>query len=270
MAALGERMTASKGLTFDENAARGIERMYSTPDVVGQRARFVQLLAPKPGEHLLDVGVGPGFLTYDLAPIVGERGLVAGVDSSQVMVELAKKRCEGRGPCELRLGDATQLPFGDASFDAVTSTQVYEYVADMPRALAEVRRVLKPNGRVFILDTDWDSVVWNTTDPARMRRVMDAWDDHLHDAHLPAKLPALLERAGFGVTHVEVIPIVNAALHAHCYSHGILGAIAGFVPGQRGVTLEEAKAWAAELRELGRRGEYFFSINRYAFGAVRR
>jgi ubiquinone/menaquinone biosynthesis C-methylase UbiE len=263
-------MSSSTMINFDENAARGIERMYSTPDVVGQRARFVQLVAPKPGEYLLDVGMGPGFLTYDLAPMVGERGLVAGVDSSAVMVDIARKRCEGRGPCEFKLGDATELPFGDANFDAVTSAQVYEYVADMPRALAEVRRVLRPNGRVFILDTDWDSVVWNTAEPARMRRVMDAWDEHLHDAHLPAKLPALLERAGFGVTHVEVIPIINAALHPHCYSHGILAAIAGFVAGRRGVTADEAKAWAAELRTLGQRGEYFFSINRYAFGAVKR
>ena len=263
-------MADQKGLTFDANAARGIERMYSTPDVVGQRARFLQLVAPKPGEYVLDVGMGPGFLTHDLAPIVGERGLVAGVDSSEVMVELARKRCEGRGPCEFKLGDATQLPFGDANFDVAVSTQVYEYVADMPRALAELRRVLRPNGRVFILDTDWDSVVWNTADPARMRRVMDAWDDHLHDPHLPAKLPSLLERAGFGVTHVEVIPIVNAALHPHCYSHGMLAAIASFAPGHRGVGADEAKAWAAELRELGGRGEYFFSINRYAFGAVKR
>lgn len=263
-------MTATQGLTFDENAARGIERMYVTPDVALQRARFLQLLAPKLGERLLDIGMGPGFLTYDLAPIVGERGLVAGIDSSAVMVELATKRCEGRGPCEFQLASATELPFGDASFDAVTSTQVYEYVADMERALAELHRVLRPAGRVFILDTDWDSVVWNTGDPARMRRVMDAWDDHLHDPHLPAKLGALLTRAGFTLTHVEVIPIVNAALHPHCYSHGILGAIAGFVPGHRGVVTEEAKAWAAELRQLAARGEYFFSINRYAFGAVKR
>lgn len=263
-------MSTNKGLTFDETAARGIERMYSTPDVVGQRARFLQIVAAKPREYVLDVGMGPGFLTFDLAPIVGERGLAAGVDSSPVMVDLARKRCEGRGPCEFKLGDATQLPFGDANFDVVVSTQVYEYVPDMPRALAEVHRVLRPNGRVFILDTDWDSVVWNTAEPARMRRVMDAWDDHLHDAHLPAKLPTLLERAGFALTHVEAIPIVNAALHPHCYSHGILGAIAGFVPGHRGVDAAEAKAWAAELRELGARGEYFFSINRYAFGAMKR
>jgi SAM-dependent methyltransferase len=263
-------VSSGRPLTFDENAARGIERMYATPDVVGQRARFVQLLAPRPGEYLLDVGTGPGLLTYDLAPIVGERGLVAGVDSSEVMVELARKRCEGRGPCEIRLGEATKLPFGDANFDAVTAAQVYEYVADIEQALAEARRVLRPAGRVLVLDTDWDSVVWRTGDPARMRRVMDAWDEHLHDPHLPAKLGPLLERAGFSVTHVEVIPIVNAALHPHCYRHGILGAIAGFVPGRRGVDADEARAWAAELRELGARGEYFFSINRYVFGAVKR
>jgi ubiquinone/menaquinone biosynthesis C-methylase UbiE len=258
------------GLVFDENAARGIERMYVTPDVVGQRARFLQMVAPRPGEHVLDVGMGPGFLTYDLAPMVGERGRVAGVDASAVMVELATKRCAGRGPCELALGDATQLPFDDACFDVVVSTQVYEYVADLPRALAEVRRVLRPSGRVFVLDTDWDSVVWNTRDAARMRRVLDAWDDHLHDPHLPPKLPALLERAGFALTHVEAIPIVNAALHANCYSHGILAAIAGFVPGHRGIGADEARAWAEELRELGRSGEYFFTIVRHVFGAVRR
>jgi ubiquinone/menaquinone biosynthesis C-methylase UbiE len=262
-------VASSSGITFDAAAARGIEKLYVTPDVVLQRARFLQLLAPRAGESILDVGTGPGFLAHDLAPIVGERGLVAGVDSSAVMIELAKQRCAGRGRCDFRLGDATALPFDEARFDAVTSTQVYEYVADIEKALGEAHRVLRPRGRVFILDTDWDSVVWNTGDPARMRRVLDAWDDHLHDPHLPAKLPALLARAGFAVTQIEVIPIVNAALHAHCYSHGILGMIASFVPGHRGVDVDEAKAWAAELRELAERGEYFFSINRYAFGAVR-
>ena len=262
-------VTSTNALVFDERAARGIEKIYGTPDVVAQRARFVQLLAPKPGERILDVGMGPGFFTYDLLPIVGERGLVAGVDSSEVMVELAKGRCAGRGPSDFRLAGATQLPFPDASFDAVTAAQVYEYVPDMEKALAEVRRVLRPGGRVFILDTDWDSVVWNTAEPARMRRVLDAWDDHLHDPHLPAKLGALLGDAGFAVTHVEVIPIVNTALHPHCYSHGILAMIAGYAPGHRGVAKEEAEAWALELRQLAARGAYFFSVNRYAFGAVK-
>lgn len=257
-------------LVFDENAARGLERMYTTPDVVGQRARFIQLLAPRAGERILDVGIGPGFLAADLSPIVGENGLVAGVDQSSVMIEIARKRCEGKGPVDFRHADATALPFDDQGFDAVTSTQVYEYVPDVEKALAEVRRVLRPGGRAFILDTDWDSVVWHTEDRARMRRVLDAWDEHLHDAHLPTRLGALLTGAGLQVTHVEVIPLVNPSLHRHCYSHGILGAIASFVPGRRGVSQEEADAWLAEQRALGAAGRYFFSISRTLFGAVRR
>ncbi len=260
---------ASGALRFDEAAARALERMYTTPDIVGQRARFVQLLAPRAGERILDIGIGPGFLVADLAPIVGDNGLVAGIDQSAVMLEVAKKRCEGKGPVDFRQADATSLPFEGASFDAVTSTQVYEYVPDMEQALAEVRRVLEPGGRVFILDTDWDSVVWFTDDRARMRRVMGAWDEHLHDAHLPTRLGALLAGAGLRVTHVEVFPLVNPSLHRHCYSHGILGAIASFVPGRRGVTQEEADAWLAEQRALGAAGRYFFSISRTVFGALK-
>jgi arsenite methyltransferase len=56
-------------------------------------------------------------------------------------------------------GDALAMPFPDASFDAAASTQVYEYVEDMAAALAEARRVLRPGGRLLVLDTDWDSIV---------------------------------------------------------------------------------------------------------------
>ncbi|MCP5057137.1 MAG: methyltransferase domain-containing protein [bacterium] len=256
-------------LEFDENVARALERMYMTPDVVGQRSDFLRAVALREGERALDVGVGPGLLVHDMAKIVGEKGRVAGVDASDAMVGISENRCADMPWTDYHKADATSLPFDDASFDVVTSSQVYEYVADMETALAEVHRVLRPGGRVFILDTDWDSVVWQTRDRARMRRVMDAWDGHLHDPHLPARLGALLEAAGLQVTHREAIPIVNPSLHSHCYSFGILAAIQGFVAGSGEVNSDEAQAWADELRALGESGEYFFSINRYVFGALR-
>ncbi|MBW2241129.1 MAG: methyltransferase domain-containing protein [Deltaproteobacteria bacterium] len=256
-------------IEFDENVARALERMYMTPDVVGQRSDFLRAVALREGERALDVGVGPGLLVHDMAKIVGEKGRVAGVDASDAMVGISEKRCADLGWTDFHQADATALPFDDASFDVVTSSQVYEYVADMEGALTEVHRVLRPGGRVFILDTDWDSVVWRTRDRARMRRVMDAWDGHLHDPHLPARLGALLEGAGLQVTHREVIPIVNPSLHPHCYSFGILAAIQGFVAASGEVEADEAQAWADELRALGESGEYFFSINRYVFGALR-
>lgn len=256
-------------IAFDDRVARALERMYQTPDVVGQRSRLLQALALRPGEHVLDVGVGPGLLAGDMAATVGEKGHVAGVDQSEAMVAMARTRCEAWPWTDFQLADATALPFEDGRFHAATATQVYEYVADMDAALAELARVLAPGGRAMILDTDWDSLVWYTGDRGRMRRVLEAWDEHLHDAHLPATLDRRLRDAGFHVERCEVIPIVNPSLHPHCYSFGILAAIQGFVAGRRGVDEEEAAAWAAELRALGESGDYFFSLNRYLFGARR-
>ncbi len=258
----------AEGLAFDERAARALERIYQTPDVVAQRSRLLAAMGLAAGARVLDVGVGPGLLLSDLARIVGEDGRAAGVDRAPAMVAMARARLEGLPQVELHAAEATALPFEDGSFDAATSTQVLEYVPEVDRALGELHRVLRPGGRAWVLDTDWDSVAWNTGDRARMRRVLDAWDAHLHDPHLPATLARRLRGAGLRVDHCEVIPLVNPTLHAHCYSDGIMRAIRGFVAGN-GVDPDEAEAWEAELRALGARGDYFFSVNRYLFGASR-
>ena len=148
---------------------------------------------------MLDVGVGPGFLAAEMADVVGAGGRVCGIDVSDDMLASAAKR-EG-GPdaaaIELAQGGAEQIPYDDGSFDAVVTTQVLEYVADVPRALAEIHRVLKPGGRALILDTDWDSLVWQAPDRALMSQVLAAWEEHLVDPHLPRTLGRSLAEAGF-------------------------------------------------------------------------
>ncbi|MDP2009250.1 MAG: methyltransferase domain-containing protein, partial [Phenylobacterium sp.] len=179
-------------LTFDADSARALEAIYMTPDVVAQRGRVIDLLAPAAGEHLLDVGVGPGLLALDLARLVGESGRMVGLDLAPAMVAAATARLAGLSQAEVKIGDAANLDLPDGAFDGAVSTQVYEYVADMPRALAELHRVLRPGGRALILDTDWRSLVWHSSDPGRMDRVLACWDAHLADPHLPAKLGPLL------------------------------------------------------------------------------
>ena len=115
-------------------------------------------------------------------------------------------------------GDALTLPYPDATFDAAVSTQVYEYVADIPTALAELRRVLRPGGRTLILDTDWDSVVWHAADRERHHRIMAAWEEHLVHPHLPPALPGHLRRAGFTVTGRPLIPLFNPTYEPNTYS----------------------------------------------------
>ncbi|MAM94266.1 methyltransferase domain-containing protein [Parvibaculum sp.] len=262
----------SQMLDFDDNAARAMEAMYLTPDVVGQRAKVIEMLAPAPGEHVLDIGVGPGLLAYDMARMVGEGGRLAGLDASAAMLKVARTRLAALPQAECIQGDATELRFPDESFDIAVSTQVHEYVADMGKALKELHRVVKPGGRALILDTDWRSVVWHSSDQARMDRVLLCWDDHLADPHLPATLGAGMRKAGFGMLRVEIVPMLSPQWQPVSYAAGIMKSIRGYAManGERhGLSGEEVQAWYDDQLRLAERGEFFFSVNRYAFLGVR-
>lgn len=250
-------------LTFNEETSRKVESTYTTQDVIAQRARVLDALAPKPGERILDLGVGPGFLASEIAGVVGSSGSVCGVDISESMLALAERRRTAN--MELGPGSATEIPYPDGEFDAVVSAQVLEYVADIPAALAEARRVLRPGGRLVVLDTDWDSIVWRTNEPGLTDRVLVAWAEHLADPHLPRRLVGELRAAGFEVAAPDVMPLLNAGWAEQTYSAGLTEIIAAFVVGRNGLTGADVDRWRADVRGLG--SDAFFSLNRYLFCA---
>lgn len=256
-------------MDFDDQMSRGIEKTYASADVVVQRHAVLDLLTPRPGEDALDIGSGPGYLVCEIAELVGPTGSVCGIDPSESMLAVSAHRRPGPRVAPVRFGQgaATALPFPDESFDMVTATQVYEYVADMPLALAEARRVLRPGGRLLVLDTDWDSLVWHSSDAHRMDRVLAAWDEHLADPHLPRRLRRLLVTAGLTPVDHSVLPMFNVGYNPDAFSADVIGIVADFVPGRGGVTADEAEAWRADLISLGE--DYFFSLNRYLFLAVK-
>lgn len=252
-------------LQFDAETSRRLEASYLTPDVVEQRRLLLERLALRPGDDVLDIGSGPGFLAAEMAAIVGPDGSVHGLEPSEDMRKLAAghDRSPGSAPVTFGPGEANALPFPDGSFDVVTSTQVFEYVPDLGGALAEVHRVLRPGGRVLVLDTDWDSIVWHSSDPDRMRRMLAAWDEHLVYPYLPRRLTGLLRDAGFAVSHRSTIPLFNAGYAANTYSAVLIGFVSDFVPGHGGLTEDDVQAWRDDLTGLG--DDYYFSLNRYLF-----
>ena len=257
------------GIEFDDDAARQIERAYSTPDIVGQRASVLSMLMLRPGEHVLDIGVGPGLLAAEMAAEVGAGGRVCAIDVSDNMLAVAALRDTGPEATALELsrGGAEEIPHGNGTFEVVVTTQVLEYVPDVPRALAEMYRVLKPGGRALILDTDWASLVWHAPDEELMRRVLVAWDEHLVDPHLPRTLGRSLARAGFQTGPPTVLPLLNAGNPRGSFSGSLLELVSGFVVDRHGLDSETVDAWAASMRAFD--ADWFFSLNRYVFLATR-
>lgn len=170
------------------------------------------------------------------------------------MLELARHRCSARRWAEFQLGNATELPAEDGSFDAAVSVQVFEYVADVEAALAETYRVLSPGGRAVVVSTDWDSILWHSGNRDRMRRVLAAFDEHCAYSNLPRMLGPKLRRAGFELLEQSVVAQFNPSYDANTYSYHLIQLISSFVAGRKGVTGEEADEWANELHQLGQRG----------------
>jgi len=259
----------SGGLQFDEETSRKIESTYLTPEVVAQRRHVLKALELRSGERVLDIGSGPGLLAFEMAASVGNEGRVCGIDISEDMLTISRKRCADQTWTEFRRADATELPYPDDSFDAAASTQVYEYVADVPAALAELHRVMRPGGRVVVLDTDYGSFVIHTENGTRMQRVLSAWNEHFRHAGLPRTLSRQLRDVGFTIKERGVIPMFNPEYEENTYGKHLLGIMASFAVGRQGVSKEEADAWFAEFAELGRQGKFFLSLNRYFFSAIK-
>jgi demethylmenaquinone methyltransferase/2-methoxy-6-polyprenyl-1,4-benzoquinol methylase len=117
------------------------------------RQRAADLARVGPGSDALDVCCGTGDLALELRRRIGPDGRVVGSDFSEPMLELARRKVgeEGLG-VEFGWADALELPYGDASFDAVTIGFGARNLADLDRGLAEMARVLRPGGRLVILE----------------------------------------------------------------------------------------------------------------------
>jgi ubiquinone/menaquinone biosynthesis C-methylase UbiE len=120
------------------------------PIITPERLR--EVLRPRPGERLLEIGPGTGYYTLDLAEWVGPGGSVEIFDLQQEFLDHTLRRASERGLGNVvpTRGDATALPYEDDSVDAVVLTAVLGEIPDRAKALSEIRRVLKPAGRLVV------------------------------------------------------------------------------------------------------------------------
>ncbi len=134
------------------------------------RTRVIELAEPRPGMRIIDLACGPGNMTRRLAPLVAPGGEVVGVDLAPRMIELAR---EARIPnARFEVMDIERLEFADGSFDGAVCGHGLQFTSDLPRALREARRVLRPDGSLVasVPLTNRGGSVWTSLDA-----VVDRW-----------------------------------------------------------------------------------------------
>ena len=122
------------------------------PHPIITRERLREVLEPAAGERLLEIGPGTGYYTLDMAQWVGPGGTIEIFDLQQEMLDHTMRRAgeQGLGNLVATRGDATALPYEAGSIDAVILTAVLGEIPDGDAALREIRRVLRPGGRLVV------------------------------------------------------------------------------------------------------------------------
>jgi ubiquinone/menaquinone biosynthesis C-methylase UbiE len=148
------------------------------PHPVITRDRLRAVLVPQPGERVLEIGPGTRYYTFHLSDWVGHDGRVEIFDLQQEFLDHTMRRAGERGLGNVfpTQGDATALPYEDDSMDVVVLNAVLGEIPDTGAALREIRRVLRPDGRLLVGELFGDPHF--TTQAALRRQGADAGLDH--------------------------------------------------------------------------------------------
>jgi SAM-dependent methyltransferase len=238
------------------------------PAIERLRATVLELLPPRPGSRLLDAGCGTGDVARRLAADVGPTGRVVGVDVSATMLQEAHRRSvDPKLPVEFQRGDITRLPVEDGAFDGAYSERVFQHLDDPRAAITELVRVVRPGGRIAVIDSDWGMHAIHGAHPALTARIIGCWAEHPPNGRVGRQLPALFARAGLVDQVVVTDTITNRDPRPPSLQpFATMAAVAE----HRGVvTAPEAESWLRQLAAAGADGTFFWAVTLIAVVATR-
>ena len=244
-----------------QSLAQFINARADIPDQAAAHAALVAAFAPQAGERLLDFGCGTGVIARRLAALVGETGAVVGVDISAAMLDFARS-CGGPSLLRYEQSDGATIPFPDDSFDGVAMARTLLHVEQPHETLVELRRVVRPSGRLALLECDWGTVALDHSDRALTRRILD-WRTDTVDGNnwMGRQLVARSLAAGWVIGDINVLTTVG---RDETTTHfGSLRRCAELAMQNGVIAQKEHDSWVGELDSRLAAGLFFASINEY-------
>lgn len=230
------------------------------PGVQRLRDWALAVLAPQSGETAVDVGAGTGTEVRRLAELVGPSGAALGVEPHAGLRGVAEERVAGT-TARFVDGDATALPFDDASVDVLRCERVFQHLPDAAAAAREFARVLAPGGRLVVIDSDWGGQVQHPGDPAVVRRMQEAFWARTPNPFAGRLLREQLLRAGLDVDpdvgSTAVVPPLDGIMP-------LLRKNAELAVEEGAVTRDEAEALLSEFGAAAEAGHAFLAVPMFA------
>jgi ubiquinone/menaquinone biosynthesis C-methylase UbiE len=239
-----------------------LETRAAFPDQAAIDRALLDVLSPAPGERLLEAGCGSGLLCRQIAGRVSPGGHVTGIDVSYGMVAAARQHAARLGLEEqiaFEVGQAEALAYPDGAFAAALAARLLLHVAEPERVVAELRRVVRPGGRVVLMDWDFDTAAVDHSNRELTRRLLHWRSDHYGGNNWSGRqLMGLANRAG--LQEVQVTPAVIVARDERAGFTQSLWRAAQRACEAGAITPAEQDAWLAELRGRIAGGRFFASI----------
>ncbi|MGW2745112.1 methyltransferase domain-containing protein [Streptomyces sp. NPDC001450] len=252
-------MTSSEFETAEPDPVTYLDRLAMSDLGRSYKRRMLDELDVRAGHRVLDLGCGPGTDLQPLAQAVTSAGAVFGFDHDQNMVDAARARTAGQAVVDVRHADIHDLPMADHTADRARTDRVLQHVADPLAALGEIRRVLRPGGRLVMGEPDWETLAVDHPDSDLTRAyTRHVAEQVVRNAGIGRQLARLAAESGFTVpTVIPVTPVFRDVQAAD----KILGlerttrraAEAGYFSDQA------AKAWLSHLRH----GPFFAAVTFY-------
>ena len=224
---------------------------------ISRRQSVIDALQVTDGDRILDIGCGGGHLAYSLA--TGEKAIesITAIDVNSEQLAVAQKLCSGLASVEIIQVDATDMAFPNDSFDKIASIQTLEYIDDVSSLISEIRRILRPGGRVVLVSVLWDHWRFHGAEPSLNDRIIEAFRAHCAHQMLPLAYPEMLIAHGFSDIQRESVAFFNGSMDEQDYACWAAKVAAFFAVGQ-GVSEEDANNWLAQLADSERSGRFGF------------
>jgi ubiquinone/menaquinone biosynthesis C-methylase UbiE len=246
-----------------------LDRVGSLETIKRLKARSYELLNPREGHQLLDIGCGLGDDVRTLARHVGLTGRVVGIDASAVMIAEARRRSDGLTlPIEFVIGDIQKTGLPDDSFDGCRAERVFVHLEEPRSTLSEMIRVAKPGAQLVVLDADWETLIIDSSNRAVTRKLIHFFCDTGKSRWIGRQLRRLFVATGLKHTGIsaDVLTITDLKLADEIFK---LREMAEQAQAAGAVTANEGKAWIEELRRANKSEKFFAALTMFCVSGTK-